>query len=388
MLCPYCGRDKDAGEFTDEHVLPRALGGVLEPVNPFKIRVCGRCNHLSGQHVDGPFCKSTWMHYARASAGKSAVDLATEPTLPLTFIGALEAWSGPDVCDLWLGPTGDLIYHFHDAYEDRPTIVGKPIGRRKDVDPGVVFVGVVATNPAWHRTIVKSIKAEFSGAAVYYINLTHEGVGPPYPPVPDALVHKLEWAKALRGQQHEASFALDPNCGDRILAKFALGMGSLVLGAPFEASEQAAKLRQFLWTPSPDARAELQLQGTTFFAFEENQPLVELLSWRGCHVIALMVTTGNLVLEVCLYGRYAMATVLSSDPAVWSAHVPAMGKVWVVSPALRKHAGSMDFFEFYSDTRKTSPIGPLKQLGALIDAIPPLPPTMAADLEPTTTATP
>src|SRR2546423_889478 len=63
-LCTYCYRSK--GPFTAEHVLPEALGGKLEPVNPFKLStVCLRCNGAAGRHIDGPFCRSWLMMHDR-----------------------------------------------------------------------------------------------------------------------------------------------------------------------------------------------------------------------------------------------------------------------------------------------------------------------------------
>jgi hypothetical protein len=57
-LCPYCGKTKPTEEFTDEHVVPAAVGGNLMPTNPFLLRACRRCNTACGRHVDGPFIRS------------------------------------------------------------------------------------------------------------------------------------------------------------------------------------------------------------------------------------------------------------------------------------------------------------------------------------------
>ena len=373
MLCPYCGQDKDLDELTDEHVLPQALGGALTPANPFKIKACRACNNACGRHVDGPFCRSLLIHYARRSAGSMAVDMAADPIVPLGCMGSIKAWTGPDVCDLWIGPTGDSIYHFHDAYDGGRSIVGRPIVA-KNADPGVVFAGVRATNPVWHPIIARSIKAEFPKAPVYYINGVNEGVGPPYPPVPNALAYKYEWAASLNGQQTPCSVELDPNCGDRFVAKVALGMGSLVLGRAFDTSEYASKLRQFLWTREPDAREGLGVYGTAFSLVGKNKDMEELLSWRNCHTIMLMPAAGRLTLGINLYGSHGMAVVISFDDAMWRGRVSDLGMVWVVCPGLRRYAGPMDFLDFYEDAKKVSPTGPLMELGARIDATPPLPP--------------
>jgi hypothetical protein len=65
--------------------------------------------------------------------------------LPLNYMGYLEELNvGTRVCEFWLGPTGDRIYHFHEPYSDEPgslTAVGPPLHIRKElVDPGFVFL--------------------------------------------------------------------------------------------------------------------------------------------------------------------------------------------------------------------------------------------------------
>src|SRR4051812_6599767 len=115
MICPYCGRDKPLDEMTIEHVLPRALGGNVEPSNPFQCKACKTCNNDCGQWIDGRFVRSWVIHNWRAESSRRAYDPSANPVLPLAYLGRLPDWPSPDgsVADLWLGPAGELCYHFH-----------------------------------------------------------------------------------------------------------------------------------------------------------------------------------------------------------------------------------------------------------------------------------
>jgi HNH endonuclease len=87
-LCVYCGKDKEEVEFSDEHVLPQAIGGNLPTTNPFLLRdVCERCNNLCGLFVDGPFLKSWITQNDKALHALVGANLGLTTILPLTYIG-------------------------------------------------------------------------------------------------------------------------------------------------------------------------------------------------------------------------------------------------------------------------------------------------------------
>ena len=59
MRCLYGNIEKPIEEFSDEHVIPQAIGGNIEPINPFNLtEICQRCNRLCGLFVDGSFVRS------------------------------------------------------------------------------------------------------------------------------------------------------------------------------------------------------------------------------------------------------------------------------------------------------------------------------------------
>jgi hypothetical protein len=79
MYCVYCGMNHDESvAFTDEHVVPYALGGS----NALTIRACRESNNALGGLVDKPFIEIFPVRTNRFLFGLSATD-GTEPTLDL-----------------------------------------------------------------------------------------------------------------------------------------------------------------------------------------------------------------------------------------------------------------------------------------------------------------
>jgi hypothetical protein len=161
-----------------EHVIPHALAGISER-NPFLLRtVCTRCNNKCGRHVDAPFLRS-WGIQASIEQIRSRYTLVTvDTTLPLAYMGELhDTRHEARICDVWLGPAGDRIYHFHQRYEqdeDARVAVGVPQwGPKRRFDPGFVFVLIHTDREPWPEVAVRSCFAEFPDSSFYLVN------GPP-----------------------------------------------------------------------------------------------------------------------------------------------------------------------------------------------------------------
>ena len=129
--CIYCDREKDEKEFSQEHILPRAIGGVLLPQNPFTTNeVCERCNSISGFFIDAPFTKSWFLNNYRSSNVTKFATITPHTILPLVYFGVMEDLKYEDrICECYLGPNGDRIFHFHNPYDeefDTLNIIGVP----------------------------------------------------------------------------------------------------------------------------------------------------------------------------------------------------------------------------------------------------------------------
>lgn len=370
QTCPYCGEVKEATEFTTEHVIPRKVGGNVEPTNPFLLDVCCRCNSASGRWIDGPFLKNWLIHHSRFSAHLLAVDPLANPVLPLAYMGRLKDWPEPErlTCELWLGPAGDQIYHLHTPYPTDPALVGRPPHLPPEaLDPGLVLVALVASNPDWHPIVIRSVEAEFAGASIHYLNAAPPGQAPPYPPVPDKRRAELNWVTELmkKGSWRNLEAAIDIRSTDRFAAKLALGIGSLQLGEDFVGSPDAALLRRFMWAKNPEDRDAIPLHGVRML--EVSSHLTSALSWRDCHIVFLKPFHLQLGLVVNFFSQHALDVRVASDPTLWTNKVDEEGQLWVIAPGLRRFAGPMSLGTFLFEKGKQPPTGPLADLSKRLD---------------------
>lgn len=112
--CIYCGNVTLTSDFTLEHAIPRFLGGAHAP-DRFKVSlVCSRCNKNLGLFVDGAFARTWWVSNWLASAARASYDPKNPFGIPLVCMGSLEIKPpgilDDELCELWLGPHGELVY--------------------------------------------------------------------------------------------------------------------------------------------------------------------------------------------------------------------------------------------------------------------------------------
>ena len=358
--CVYCNELKDDSEMSKEHVIPQSLGGNLTPTNPFLLYdVCRRCNTLCGRYIDAPFIKSWLNQNAKANNALQYIDLSKRPIVPLNMGTLHEVQFSNKICELWLGPSGDLIYHFHTPYPDEPDnpqTIGRPLNiKAEQIDLGFVFLFVHATNPIWHPTIVFSAKSQFEEATLYL------GNGPRldndlFDEIPAELYTLHNELKSLCGQEHSTNVSLAIDYGDRFLPKIALGLGTLFLDESFQESESANKLRKCMWTKRREDRGNLGIHGSSFFS-EHVEPLKQILGleWPSGHVIHMMSTGDKLVLYISIFESQAATIEISSDFKHWENIVDDDGMLFVISPSLQRYVGPIGFLDFFA--HKNDPNG-------------------------------
>lgn len=346
-LCLYCNREKEEDQFTREHILPREIGGALTPTNPFVIHnVCERCNTLSGLFIDGPFVKSWLMHNQRANNAKKHIKLSNYTVLPLIYMGILEDFAfGDKICEHWLGPTGDTIYHFHQPYPkepDVPPMVGVPTTAiLKKIDLGFAFLFVRSNNPDWHPAIFNSFVNQFKGSKLFLGN----GPKPPIPGFEDipvelqALYSKLV---GIQGKRHEVKVTLGVEYSHRFLSKIALGLGSLTLNPSFKQSKSATLLRQVMWSKDITTRQKIEVPRTSFpMDMNGVQNWQRFLTWQGGHAIIVINLGGKLALYMNFYEVAGASIMISNEPEHWSGRIKE-GIVYVISPGLQKYVGPLN----------------------------------------------
>jgi len=341
IRCLYCGREKDESEFSDEHVIPRRVGGNLTPVNPFKLRVCQRCNNICGFFVDGTFLKSWFTQNQIAMNAFRSLRLTNSTILPLTFLGRLNDHSYQSkICELWLGPTGDTIFHFHDPYPEEPdssVIVGTPPHLQPhEFDSGFVFLFIRSNNPAWHPSIVLSLANQFKHSQLFLGN-GQPPPGGPFSEIPSYLSELHAHLTTISRLPHNASFSITTHYADRFMAKVALGLGGLLLRNDFCASESANLLRRFLWTKDWQLRETIPIMGISFLGGEIQQ--MPTLSWPGGHTVLLKPSGNQLILFLRFFDQQQAIIAVSNNSQHWNGLIPDDGIVYVISPGLSTYVG-------------------------------------------------
>lgn len=179
MVCLYCGKQFNKNEMTRDHVIPQVLGGNIHESNPFIINnVCKRCNNVAGIFIDGIFAKQYLVKNKIDSLSSRYTDLEKDPYVPLIYMGRLKNFEFKNnICDLWMSNSGDVIYHFHQPYNDKLSIpmIGKPTYiKSNEIDHGFIFLYITANNPVWQRVTVNSIRTTFPNTKIYLGNGTHK----------------------------------------------------------------------------------------------------------------------------------------------------------------------------------------------------------------------
>ena len=320
MVCTYCGKVEnyridlkypDKYKFTREHILPGSLTGSLNN-NPFVLKnVHQHCNNTAGTFIDKPFLDSFAVHNLLVEKAKDFANLEENPILPLAYMGVLEDVEHDGmICECWLGPTGDSIYHLHKPYSDDDTLppfLGMPptmkmADRKGLVDHGIAFLFVASNNPAWHRTIFFSF-AKFFGKAKKYL-----GNGPPpkggaFLEIADEHRDIHQRLKEMGGKQHNTSFKTDIFVEWRFMAKIALGFGTLMFGERFNNSGDADRLRKFLNAKTLEDRKEFSPQGIGFYQCQQISGISQFVGWPAGQVVDIHPVGNRVALSFSIYAR-------------------------------------------------------------------------------------
>lgn len=375
--CVYCNQDKGEDEFSEEHVLPQAIGGNLSPTNPFKTSdVCARCNNFCGLFIDAPFIKSWFTQSGIAEEARRYVEFSEESIFPLRYMGPMPDLTHKSrICEFWIGPTGDSIYHFHEPYpevKDMPIIVGPAPNLRSEIDKGFAFIYVVPSNPVWWKPILRSFAIQFQGSALYLGNGQCPSGGL-FSDIPEELVALHGTLNGIREDQHHVQIAITIGYEARFLAKLALGLGHLFLDPSFISSDEAQLLRDMMWERSSKAREGIPVRGSGFLG-EGNAALGDLISWPTGHLVGLLPIGQDLTLYTRFYNHQTSVIKVTGEPKHWKNVIPDTGIVFAVNPGLRSFFGPMSAREFIAHQQGVATISGLTKLAERASQTSPLPP--------------
>jgi hypothetical protein len=351
MGCIYCDREKPSAEFSLEHIFPDSLGGSLCG-DIFKTRrVCQRCNNLSGLFIDGPFIKSWFRNNHDAVASREYLTLdANDSTLPLVYMGELRVIStGEEVCESWLGPCGEHIYHFHRRDDERfaTYLGGDPIARRKDA--GRAYLALTASHPWWISLALRSFKAHFLRARRYALNfqIPDDQVDNPFVHATDEEAqHDIEKIQSLGNGPRDVNMSININAEARFMAKVARAVGYNLFGEPFLATPYAGHLKDAMWEQDPERASNIPVYGTGFWG-RAGDNTQNLLSWRGAYTVVLLPGKERFGLSLFTPAGRSAHIAVSDTPSFWR-EVPELhgGQVYVVLPQAKKFVGPVPLFEY------------------------------------------
>ncbi len=369
-LCIYCGRAKPRSDFSLEHIWPEKAGGDLLPAAIFQTeKVCKWCNNTSGLYIDGAFLRSWFGRAERASGWEQYVDLdiASGAVAPLTYLGhARDATCKPgEVCELWLGPNGDHIIHFHerDSQNWIGSAGGDPI-KRKKADPGRAYIALCSDHPQWIILALRSFARHFERADCVVINaelpknwgqlqgldnlqmLDRSHMKEPS----DLTVVDMLIQAGKTGGQVGASVVCNLYGDQRFLAKLALGLGFTTLGDKYLETDHANALRTALWQRDPTAGVGNRIFGRSYFHPEGDRFPAEFLKWPGAWVLWLTVVEDALSLIVLTPSGKWLQIQVSTDPGLWAGSLLAQGMmgsdVYVLVPQLGAKVDPVPYPEY------------------------------------------
>ncbi len=356
MNCIYCGRkefelDKKGKpmKFSQEHILPSSLVGALENNSHFTIdNVHEYCNNVAGLFIDAPAVKNWFVSLAIADNATNFVKIEDNPILPLRYMGKIgDLKYGENICEMWIGPAGSTIYHFHKPFplEGLPAMVGIPPSiRGKKIDYGFVFLFITNSNPVWYPTIVRSLYNAFPKSQLYVGN--DAPFSAPFSAIPEDLKGLHTLLKNISGKTHKTDLVIAIKGEVRFLAKIALGLGYKLFNESFANSKSAELLRKFMWEKDLNAREKYPVHGTGFHkANKDGESMMELLSWDGGHVLALTSVGGAIGLHFTIYNSVT-STIKITDVTNEYKNIIGDGICYVIIPGLRKVIGPIKLIEF------------------------------------------
>ena len=300
MYCVYCNEDHDPAEkFSDEHIIPEALGGT----KAFAIRVCERINNTVGNEIDEPF-----IAMFPVNADRFFRNLASHrgtPTLDLsgtTVIDGKERQIQSTVKD------GEKVLRLTDTVIE----VSKEAG-------GELIT--VSADPQLARQILlgKLVAVTKQGKTMSHRDGT---------PVTPESIDRLIAEQSVSVPQPSVLIKLELRGTDavRFFCKVALATGFYIAGEPFGRSAVADKLRT---TMQSENIQNLPMPGA-FWPFYKNAEAFTFFSIRDTHVLAVLPDE-PCVLAISLFGGTygALVPLLESGAFEWP--LTREGRVFQIS---------------------------------------------------------
>jgi len=346
--CIYCRQVKPVKEFSLEHIFPDALGGALCDMTFKTHNVCQRCNSLCGIWVDSPVIKNWFSNNYNFDIAREFIDFNNGSVLPLMYMGEFTEFSSKDeVCEMWLGPTGDNIYHFRKRSDPRyDTIIGGDFIDNKK-NPGVAYIFATTDNPNWMKIVLLSFKEQFKNEKRISgnIGLDEESEEMFFHKPTEEEKEIITKLKAYNEPFHKLQTKINLGFDQRFLAKIALGIGFNLLGEDYLESEYALELHRCLWEKDFEKRCKLKVRGTGFL--NEFNQIKDYMCYPGAHLINILSVGKELVIGLCLYGVIFAQIVICDDKKYFSDRQELRsGLIYLLFPQIKKIVGPISLGKY------------------------------------------
>ena len=393
--CIYCGKEKPAKEFSDEHIWPQSLGGDFLPDFWRTEDVCGICNNMSGVFVDGAFIKSFFVMAERTSDALDYLD-PEKPTgiLPLNYLGIIQniATQKDEVADYWVCAPGANVIHFRKSSEDDTWDTyagGDPRRQSKKSKAGRVLVSFTSPEPYWVLTALSSVKRHFAKAEKFVTNLElppsahhFQELDPTDPQHALDLRFLSEFkANSIKGEWLKNRVVVATDAGGRFLAKLALAIGYKLFGTQFLETHCALNLRKAFREKNPEIRRLIPIRGSHYLNAIDLEGIKENMRWPGGWVLLLLRVSSALILAVQPPSGRFMVIQITDDPDLLGTLDPEYrnGVVWLTVPAAARALGPLDYPTFLAHQLGQLTNPELNGLSALRGQQDQLPPTGISD---------
>jgi hypothetical protein len=320
FACIYCADRHGSSPLTQEHIWPQALGGGVCG-DLFKSQdVCKKCNEACGLWVDGQFIRSFFGSALRHQSALHFLDPNNPSAIPLIcfFQDASAPTSENEICERWIGPSGESVAFFHGRDDPKwQTFSSGNILNRKKNDGGRVYLSLVNRGSYRALLAMESTIKQFPRARYHLtteVSNLPEKLGKHFvKPLDRTEKEQLEatwfW-QSIQGAPISTQPKIDMNFYSRFVAKLALGFGCKILGKEFSKSDYAEGLRAILW-PNLGFKFENQVCGNSFW--EEVDENLRKIYWQGAWVVAFSYSKEGLGLQVFLPDGKLQCILISND---------------------------------------------------------------------------
>jgi hypothetical protein len=306
----------------------------------------------------GASLKSWFQNNSDAVAARAFLNVEAGGIFALVYLGSIQSSIMPDevACELWLGPDGERIFHFHREDDLRySTYAGGNPRDRKGPDPGRAYLFLRTHNIPWNKLAIRSFAAYFRKAERYAGNFALSGQHPdiagllsPANKIPAddlALLHDVVEGRPSIKETIEVGFE------ERFLAKLALGLGFNLFSYPFLEKSYAVQLRNMLWARDPSEGVEIR--GTGYFS-ERDDIMDPMVSYRGAYVLLMQDLGDTFALSVYTPGGRGLHVSIADQPELWQDacyDTYRTGLVFIVVPQLSRFIGGVSLPNYLAHKR-------------------------------------